>query len=123
MKNYIVYNDAGKILRTGSCPESDFDIQAGEGEQVLEGQANDSTQEIVDGAVANIQRPIYESAESLRIQRDQKLTGTDWSQVADSALSDEDKQAYRDYRQALRNITNHANWPNLTDQDWPTLEI
>lgn len=123
MKNYIVYNDAGKILRTGSCPESDFDIQASEGEQVLEGQANDSTQEIVDGAVANIQGPIYESAESLRIQRDQKLTGTDWSQVADSALSDEDKQAYRDYRQALRNITNHANWPNLTDQDWPTLEI
>ena len=123
MKNYIVYNDAGKILRTGSCPESDFDLQASEGEFVLEGQANDSTQEIVDGAVANIQRPIYESAESLRIQRDQKLTGTDWSQVADSALSDEDKQAYRDYRQALRNITNHANWPNLTDQDWPTLEI
>lgn len=123
MKNYIVYNDAGKILRTGSCPESDFDIQASEGEQVLEGQANDSTQEIVDGAVANIQGPIYESAESLRIQRDQKLIGTDWSQVADSALSDEDKQAYRDYRQALRNITNHANWPNLTDQDWPTLEI
>ncbi len=123
MKNYIVYNDVGKILRTGSCPESDFDLQASEGEFVLEGQANDSTQEIVDGAVANIQGPIYESAESLRIQRDQKLTGTDWSQVADSALSDEDKQAYRDYRQALRNITNHANWPNLTDQDWPTLEI
>jgi len=123
MKNYIVYNDAGKILRTGSCPESDFEIQAGEGEQVLEGQANDSTQEIVDGAVVNIQGPIYESAESLRMQRDQKLTGTDWSQVADSPLSDEGKQAYRDYRQALRNITNHANWPNLTDQDWPTLEI
>ena len=123
MKNYIVYNDAGKILRTGSCPESDFDLQAREGEHVLEGQANDSTQEIVDGAVADIEGPIYESAESLRMQRDQKLTGTDWSQVADSALSDEDKQAYRDYRQALRNITNHANWPNLTDQDWPTLEI
>jgi hypothetical protein len=123
MKNYIVYNDAGKILRTGSCPESDFDLQAREGEHVLEGQANDSTQEIVDGAVADIEGPIYESAESLRMQRDQKLTGTDWSQVADSALSDEDKQAYRDYRQALRNITNHANWPSLTDQDWPTLEI
>ena len=123
MKNYIVYNDAGKILRTGSCPESDFDLQARESEFVLEGQANDSTQEIVDGAVADIEGPIYESAESLRMQRDQKLTGTDWSQVADSALSDEDKQAYRDYRQALRNITNHANWPNLTDQDWPTLEI
>jgi hypothetical protein len=123
MKNYIVYNDAGKILRTGSCPDSDFDLQAGESEFVLEGQANDSTQEIVDGAVADIEGPIYESAESLRMQRDQKLTGTDWSQVADSALSDKDKQAYRDYRQALRNITNHANWPNLTDQDWPTLEI
>jgi hypothetical protein len=24
------------------------------------------------------------------------------------------------YRQALRDITTHADWPNLADSDWPT---
>jgi len=24
------------------------------------------------------------------------------------------------YRQALRDITSHANWPHLEDADWPT---
>ena len=24
------------------------------------------------------------------------------------------------YRQALRDITTHENWPNLEDADWPT---
>jgi hypothetical protein len=28
--------------------------------------------------------------------------------------------AITSYRQALRDITNHANWPNLNDEDWPT---
>jgi hypothetical protein len=28
--------------------------------------------------------------------------------------------AMTSYRQALRDITSHANWPNLTDADWPT---
>lgn len=29
-------------------------------------------------------------------------------------------QAQLDYRQALRDITDHANFPNLSDSDWPT---
>ena len=37
MKNYIVYNDAGKILRTGVCPDTDFLAQAHENELVMEG--------------------------------------------------------------------------------------
>ena len=24
-----------------------------------------------------------------------------------------------EYRQALRDITGHDNWPNLSDSDWP----
>jgi hypothetical protein len=24
------------------------------------------------------------------------------------------------YRQALRDITSHSNWPHLSDEDWPT---
>ena len=28
-------------------------------------------------------------------------------------------QAEIDYRQALRDITTHSNWPNLNPEDWP----
>jgi hypothetical protein len=31
-----------------------------------------------------------------------------------------DATAIKTYRQALRDITTHANWPNLADSDWPT---
>jgi len=54
MKHYIVYNKTtGQIIRTGSCPSSMLSIQAhdGEGELVMEGQANDEYERIVDGKV------------------------------------------------------------------------
>ena len=36
------------------------------------------------------------------------------------ALSDRTPtQAQKDYRQALRDLPTHSNWPNLNDSDWP----
>ena len=29
-------------------------------------------------------------------------------------------QAQKDYRQALRDLPTHSNWPDLKDEDWPT---
>lgn len=46
MKNFIVYNSNGEILRTGSCPPRDFSLQAGEDEFVMQGTANDITQKV-----------------------------------------------------------------------------
>lgn len=37
--------------------------------------------------------------------RNDLLASTDWTQVPDSPLSEEQKQAYRTYRQALRDMT------------------
>ena len=57
-----------------------------------------------------------------RKRRGEALQETDWTQVDDCVLSDEAKVRYKNYRQALRDITLHQNWPNLDDEDWPTLE-
>lgn len=46
MKNFIVYNKSGKILRSGKCQEMDFLRQAQENEFVTEGKANDIIQKI-----------------------------------------------------------------------------
>ena len=43
------------------------------------------------------------------------LSMTDEYAISDRPLSD----AMREYRQALRDITTHPNWPNLEEGDWP----
>ena len=60
------------------------------------------------------------AAEANRIKRNQLLADSDWTQMADSPLTDEAKTAWATHRTALRDLTTHANWPNLTDSDWPT---
>ena len=55
-------------------------------------------------------------AESNRTKRDTLLAETDWTQVADAPV---DATAWATYRQALRDITTHTNWPNLSESDWP----
>jgi hypothetical protein len=55
------------------------------------------------------------AAESVRTQRDKLLADTDWHGLSDVTMSAE----MTAYRQALRDITDHANFPNLEDSDWP----
>lgn len=53
MKDFIVYKADGIIQRTGNCSDEDFDLQAGLGEFVIEGEANDDEQMIVNGVVVD----------------------------------------------------------------------
>ena len=55
-----------------------------------------------------------------RSTRNTLLSNTDWTQMNDSPLSNEDKTAWATYRQELRSITDLDAWPNLSDDDWPT---
>ena len=54
-------------------------------------------------------------AETNRKTRDDLLAKTDYLALSDNTLTAE----MTTYRQALRDITSHANWPNLDDADWP----
>ena len=59
------------------------------------------------------------TAEGHRTTRNKLLADTDWTQINDSPLSNEDKTAWATYRQELRGITDLDAWPNLADDDWP----
>jgi len=59
------------------------------------------------------------TAASNRIKRNGLLNDSDWTQMNDSPLSNEDKTAWAVYRSELRNLTDDAAWPNLSDSDWP----
>ena len=60
---------------------------------------------------------IAHNKNALRQLRDFHLAACDWTQVPDSALSDEDRAAWRVYRQALRDITETFTSPS--DVIWP----
>tara|TARA_R100000951_G_scaffold107742_1_gene103389 strand:- start:45 stop:611 length:567 start_codon:yes stop_codon:yes gene_type:complete len=57
------------------------------------------------------------AAEANRKTRDDLIAATDFYALSDVALSTE----MIAYRKALRDITRHANWPNLKDTDWPVI--
>lgn len=60
------------------------------------------------------------AAAANRATRNQLLSDSDWTQMADSPLTDEAKALWVTYRTALRDLTAHENWPNLANDDWPT---
>jgi len=51
-----------------------------------------------------------------RSTRNSLLSDTDWTAMSDVTMADDMKT----YRQALRDLPTHKNWPNLEDADWPT---
>tara|TARA_B100001057_G_scaffold265187_1_gene265415 strand:- start:806 stop:1306 length:501 start_codon:yes stop_codon:yes gene_type:complete len=56
------------------------------------------------------------TATANRATRDAKLAETDFYALSDVTMSSE----MTTYRQALRDLPTHSNWPNLEDADWPT---
>ena len=125
MKNYIVYNADGDILRSGRCNDADFDLQAGDGEFVIEGIADDDNQVINDGQV--VER-IYTDAELrkqvieyIRQQRNAMLSASDWTQVVDAPLTRTKKDKFKTYRQALRDLpTTYSNETDIQNVVFPT---
>lgn len=54
----------------------------------------------------------------IKLERMRQLYETDWTQVADNGLSDAEKEAWRVFRQGLRDLTSQPGFPwNIT---WPT---
>jgi hypothetical protein len=77
-----------------------------------------TAQQIADATAAK--------AKEMRKKRDGLLADTDWiitketEQAARDGLGLQIPLVWLDYRQALRDITGHANFPHLAEADWPT---
>ena len=61
-----------------------------------------------------------EAGASVRTQRDAKLAETDWIALKALEAGNTVATEWSTYRQALRDITTHTNFPHLQDADWPT---
>ena len=60
------------------------------------------------------------NAEERRETRNSLLAESDWTQMPDSPLTDAQKASWAIYRQSLRDLSDHENWPFLLNTDWPT---
>lgn len=118
MKDFIIYDKNGKILRSGKA--IDPQIQALDGEFVLETTANARLEMVVDGKVVSRPKEEVESELFLRTilsarkKRNDLLLESDWTQVPDAPV---DQAAWATYRQLLRDITAQDNFP--FDITWP----
>lgn len=53
MKQWVIYNSSGRILRRGSCQDMDFDLQAFTGEIILEGIGQDNTHYVLSDTLTS----------------------------------------------------------------------
>lgn len=54
----------------------------------------------------------------MRIRRNNELLSSDWTQISDAPLTQEQKLEWAAYRQALRDLPTQAKFPNYVV--WPT---
>lgn len=73
--------------------------------------------EVVDKTPEECLAEDKEQEESIRRLRDGRLYMTDWSQLPDSPLSEEKKLEYKNYRQALRDVSLQEGFP--WNVQWP----
>ena len=59
-----------------------------------------------------------QAATSVRSERDRLIAETDWTQLADSQLSDSVKTSWVTYRQSLRDLPTASGFPHT--MTWPT---
>jgi len=71
-----------------------------------------------DNEAAYKSRIDTEVATSVRSERDRLIAETDWTQLADSQLSDSVKASWVTYRQSLRDLPTASGFPHT--MTWPT---
>ena len=108
MKHYSIYNlTTGLIHTQGQSSLDDItDIVLNSGDGILEGEHDRATQKIVDGVAVSHTPDIWIK---LRRSRNFLLTESDWTQVADTPLTDSKKAEWATYRQTLRDLPSQYN--------------
>ena len=119
MNKFTIYKTStGEILynTTTATPQNEVGLQSGE--SIIEGIYSGNEYVITDGSA------VVRTDNILQIVRDLRsslLTESDWTQAADSPLSDSKKAEWVTYRQALRDLPgNNSSASSVDDVTFPT---
>lgn len=135
MKIFTIYLANGKILRCGTCDDSSYDLQRHDNELIINSFSNPISQYVVNGIVTDLPakpdypaifnydlnkwESDYQTAENECIgKRKYLLVYSDWTQIPNGPLTEQQQQDWAVYRQELRDITSQSGYPfNVI---WPT---
>ena len=99
-----------------NSPAYDHTKNITEGTPVLVNGVWTQVWDVTDATPEEVSQRAAQQADGIRNKRNQLLSDSDWTQIADAPV---DATAWATYRQALRDITDHANFPYLGEDDWP----
>lgn len=101
-------------------PSVDHTKNVVEGNPVLVGGIWTQVWNVVNATAEEITERTAQADDRARIKRDKFLLDTDWVSIKSQETGAPMSSEMQAYRQALRDITSHANWPHLDEADWPT---
>lgn len=117
---YVIEKTSGNVVMSSDnqaiCDSQASINSAVEVVEIADGPVFDMLKRIRNGVLEEIPLEGDELEAEVRAKRNDFLSATDWWATSDRTMTAEQTA----YRQALRDITTHANWPNLADSDWPT---
>ena len=130
MIRYITYDEQGTITSIGSCKESDVPNKADsfQGRLLVIDQDITPHHRVVNGSIVLIEETDQVRQQAIvavaRSTRNAILSETDWTQLPDAPISENTRQAYRVYRQALRDLpSNLGPIKDLSDITWPDAPV
>lgn len=120
MSDFTIYKtDTGEIISNGSTNADITDILLEDGQSIIEGIYEVDEHKIIDGS------PVEQTIDfwiTIRLQRNELLTQSDWTQVNDAPLSDSKKQEWATYRQSLRDLpSTQQSVNNIADVIFPSI--
>ena len=101
------------------CPVIDHTKNVSEAPPALVNGTWTQVWAVTDASAEEIAGRNEQAAQSVRSQRDNLLTSTDWLVIKAQETGVAMDQGWATYRQALRDITDHVSFPYLADEDWP----
>lgn len=110
-----------RLVTKTDRPTIDLTKNVVEGDPVLNNGIWTQVWVVADASVEEITRRNEQAANGVRSQRDNLLASTDWLVIKAQETGVAMDQVWLDYRQALRDITSHPNFPYITEDDWPVV--
>lgn len=123
----IIYNkNTGKIIQCKTFTDKHLQLNLEKNPHwaYIDGQIDpkslrDFRINIQTGAIEEITRP-FDAGFYIRVERKRLLDDSDWSQMPDNGLNDSQREQWRVYRQALRDMPdNFAGVNSVEEIIWP----
>lgn len=110
---FTVFRDTGEFVCIDHGTEAQVLASLTEGMLYVPGAYPSNEYSFDTGKPVKIDLP-DDTMQQVRTRRNSLLAGSDWTQLPDSPLTDEQKQAWAVYRQALRDVTENdpVVWPD-----------